>query len=87
MKMTLKEIDIYSATVERTKMVVEETLSQCSETVRADLAIRLREFSELWTTTKSLCEEGTRANYSDYWVICCIHCGSYLIWKSHFPIF
>ena len=61
MKMTLKEIDIYTSTVERVRMSVESSLGQCSEEVREDLSRRLTEFNELWSTTKTLTEEG------DFW--------------------
>ena len=58
MKMTLKELDVFTSTVERIKLAVESSLDKCSEVVKKDLTERLEAFNDLWNTTKSQTESG-----------------------------
>ena len=60
--MTLKELEVFTSSVERVRLSVESSLARCSETVKKDLSERLASFNDLWNTTKSQTEAGTGFN-------------------------
>jgi hypothetical protein len=64
MKMTLKELEVFTSTAERVKLSVESSQERCSELVWKDLSDRLKSFTDLWNSTKSQTEAGSECVFS-----------------------